>query len=270
MSGYSCKSSFFFGLFSTVLLFTANSFAQQTQDRKLVEASLGVNLHTYHSDKNDRFQLGAPSVEPAFNGFVGLTKSNQPFGGGFAGAYNQRITTGALPAPVLLAMNEQGIPQNNFSLRLQYAWQVGGGVYLAKDLLVGYRFARDTWRYDDISRPARTTIPYIRSKQHSHIAIARYAPTIKRFHFHLESGVGHASLNFVTGEERNLRNNDEGSIAKVSGFVVPTSVGTGVRVTEIGETAAILPFVRFDRSITKVSGLRVTNQNVYFGVKFVF
>lgn len=251
-------------------LFAPLAGAQDTPQPQLAAVSFRVNYHTFRSDRDFRFQLGTPPVEPFLDFIAGVRRDKTPFGGGSAGLYRQELRLRELPGAFVAAARERGIPLDNVSLRLQHAWQLGAGLYPVRDLLAGYRLARDTFRLDDISRPAMTTIPYVRGKQLSHVAFARYTPAIKRLHLHLEGGLGRAGLNFVVGEERYLKNNDEGSVAKSSGLVTPFAVGAGVRVKRLGETGALFPFVQFEQTSTRAEATRITSRNFFFGIRVMF
>jgi hypothetical protein len=258
--------------------------SQQSREAKSAEHPLfelnGLFVaHTYKSDSNGQFQYGTPPVEFGMGGSFGMTSRGGLYGAFGAEGVNETILTSGLPPQVIAAAEQFSNPSldvRKTSLRLQDAWSFGGGWHPMRNFGVGFRYSRDSWRYDWLGYPAGTTIPYLKGILLSRIAYIRYDGKWDRLQFMLNGGAGAASAEFRRGIETYLHDGYEAPIIGLpAGFTVPLSGRLGLLALrpnpkESGDKTSLITFVRYDYAESKLAGTTVLKRQIVAGFEMVY
>jgi hypothetical protein len=250
---------------------TLSAFAQDTEPvaaRKLLEVTVGTRSHGWKSDSNGLIQFGSPPIGFLGAASVSLTTRFEPGLTFDLAALHQVINTSDLPPEVVSAAVAGNISTAATSLRLQDQSFLRGAVYPLRGLRMGYQFSRDSWRYERLQNTERTTIPYIKAIERSHVGFVGYRRKAWRLELEGEGGIGVASVRFLNGIEEYLEDNDGSQIASLTGTVVPLSASVRLPFTDFSQSLGVAPFVRYDYVMTNASGFHVRNHSFSFGVTF--
>ena len=248
-------------------------------EHPLVELNGLFVMHTYKSDSDGQFQYGTPPVEFGTDGAFGLTSKGGLYGAFGTDGANETIRTSGLPPQVLAAAEQFSNPSldlSKTSLRLQDAWGFGGGWHPMRDFEVGFRYSRDSWRYDWLGYPAGTTIPYLKGILLSRVVYIRYDGKWERLQLMLNGGAGSASTEFRRGVETYLHDGYETPIIGLpAGWTVPLSARLGLIVvrpnpTESGDKTSVVTFVRYDYAESKLGGTAVSKRQIVAGIEMVY
>jgi hypothetical protein len=213
------------------------------------------------------------------DGAFGLTSRRGVYGAFGTEGVNETIRTSGLPPQVIAAAEQFSNPSldlSKTSLRLQDAWGFGGGWHPVRGLEVGFRYSRDSWRYDWLGYPAGTTIPYLKGILLSRIGFVRYDGEFKRLQLVLNGGAGTASAEFRRGVESYLHDGYETPIIGLpASLTAPLSGRLGLlllkpKPTESGDRMSLVTFARYDYDETKLAGTAVSKRQIVAGVEMVY